>query len=189
MNAQRPANAARIAFGATVALALFATLFTSVALSQKAAAPDIKVGDRWQFVVYYTVPSTTPNREWIIRSITSNTIEGTENGEPLVLTRELNVIDSASNKNSNPHGLRFPLEVGKRWQYENDWVFKPKGSKGHARVDVEVVAYEKITVPAGEFDAFKLTSIENVSGTSPIGSIYDGEIRRSYWYAPKRGSS
>jgi hypothetical protein len=99
-------------------------------------------------------------------------IEGTENGEPLMLTRELNVLESPRNTNSNPKALNFPLEVGKRWHYVSDWVFKPKGSKGSVAVDVAVLGYEKVTVPAGEFDAFKLVAKETLSGTSPINSQY-----------------
>jgi hypothetical protein len=100
------------------------------------------------------------------------------------LTYELNVVESPRTKESNPKLLSFPLVVGKRWQYVTDWVFKPKGSSGKASVEVAVVAYERITVPAGEFDAFKLTSSEALSGTSPIGSQYAGEATRTYWYAP-----
>ena len=50
-------------------------------------------------------------------------------------------------------------------------------------VDVEVVAHEKVAVPAGEFEAFKLVSKGRVSGTSPINSQYDSEITTTYWYA------
>ena len=57
-------------------------------------------------------------------------------------------------------------------------------SVGRSTVDAEIVGYEKVTVPAGEFDAFKLTSRERLSGTSPVGSQYAGEITRTYWYAP-----
>jgi hypothetical protein len=96
----------------------------------------------------------------------------------------LNVIESPRDKQSNPKLLAFPLAVGKRWQYETDWVFKPKGSNGKATIDVVVIAYERVTVPAGEFDAFKLTSRETLAGTSPIGSEYAGETTRTYWYAP-----
>jgi hypothetical protein len=154
------------------------------ALAQRAELPDIKVGDQWQFVEYYTVPSTTPNRTWVITAVTSTGIEGRDNGETLVLTRELNVLESPRTKNSNPKALDFPLEVGKRWHYISDWVFKPKGSKGSIVVDVTVLAYEKVKVPAGEFDAFKLAAKETLSGTSPINSQYAGEISRAYWYAP-----
>lgn len=163
-------------------IALF--LIGGAALAQSAERPDVKAGDQWKFAVYYTVPSTTPNRSWLITSVSAAGVEGTEDGEPLRLTRELNVIESPRDRQSNPGLLAFPLEVGKRWRYETDWVFKPKGSNGTSVVDVAVLAYEKVTVPAGEFDAFKLSSRESLSGTSPIGSQYAGETTRTYWYAP-----
>jgi hypothetical protein len=154
------------------------------ATAQTADRPDTQVGDQWKFAVYYAVPSATPSRTWLITSISAAGIEGTENGEPLRLTRDLNVIESPRTRESNPRLLAFPLAVGKRWNYATEWVFKPKGSTGKSVVDVAVVAYEKVTVPAGEFDAFRLTSREALSGTSPIGSQYAGETTRTYWYAP-----
>jgi hypothetical protein len=159
-------------------------VFADLAAAQSAERPDVRVGDQWKFAVYYTVPSTIPSRTWLITSVTGVGIEGTENGEPLSLTHDLNVVESPRTKESNPRLLSFPLEVGKRWQYVSDWVFKPKGAKGSFGVEVVVVAYEKVTVAAGEFDAFKLTSRETLSGTSPIGSQYAGETTRTYWYAP-----
>lgn len=166
-----------------VVLSLFS--LTGSALAQKADLPDIRVGDQWQFVEYYASPSTMPNRVWAITSVTAMDVEGRENGEPLRMTRELNVRESPRNKYSNPRALSFPLEVGKRWHYVSDWMFKPKGSKGSIAADVAVVGYEKVTVPAGEFDAFKLTARETLSGTSPIDSQFAGEVIRTYWYAPE----
>jgi hypothetical protein len=160
------------------------TILAHAASAQTVGRPDTKAGDQWKFAVYHTVPSATPNRTWLITSISATGIEGTENGEPLRLTRDLNVIESPRSKESNPKLLAFPLEVGKRWHYATDWLFKPKGSSGKSLVDVAVIAYEKVTVPAGEFDSFKLTSRETLSGTSPIGSQYAGETTRTYWYAP-----
>lgn len=164
--------------------ALVLALFAGSALAQKAELPAVKVGDRWSFVVYYTVPSTTPNRAWAITSVTAGQIEGTENGEPLKLTPELNVIDSPRHSGSNPKALAFPLEVGKRWRYENHWLFKPKGSRGSTVVDVAVVGHETVTVPAGRFDAFRLVARGSLHGTSPINSQYAGETSETYWYAP-----
>jgi hypothetical protein len=165
-------------------VALVLALLANSAMAQKAERPNVKVGDQWQFVLYYTVPSTTPNRAWLITSVTSKNIEGTENGEVLLLTPELNVLESPRSKESNPKALTFPLEVGKHWRYASDWVFKAKDSKGSTVVDVAVVGYEKVTVPAGEFDAFKLTSKGSLHGTSPINSQYGGETTETYWYAP-----
>lgn len=154
------------------------------ALGQTAYLPEVRVGDQWQFVEYYTVASTKPNRAWVVASVTPTAIEGTENGEPLRLTRELNVLDSPRHTAWNPGALSFPLEVGKRWSFATEWIFKAKSSKGSAIVHVEVIAYEKVRVPAGEFDAFKLVAKESLSGTSPINSQYAGETTRTYWYAP-----
>jgi hypothetical protein len=163
---------------------LVLALLTGSALAQIAEQPETRVGDRWQFATYYSERTTTPNRSWIITSIAPAGIEGTENGEPLTMTAELNILESPQSRESNPRLLSFPLEVGKRWRYASDWVFKPKGSNGSLVTDVEVVAHEKVSVPAGEFDAFKLVAKSHVGGTSPIGSQYNAEITTSYWYAP-----
>ena len=151
----------RIPFCIGVGLALLA----GPALAQKAERPEVKVGDRWQFVRYYSVASTKPNLTWEINSVTETEILGTENGEPLRMTPDLNVVDLPERKQSTPKALSFPLEVGKSWRYATDWLFKPKGSMGSIVVDVEVVARERIAVPAGEFEAFKLVSKGWVSGS------------------------
>lgn len=169
----------RIPFSISVGFALLA----GPALAQKADRPEVKVGDRWQFVRYYAEASTKPNLAWTINSVTETEILGTENGEPLRMTPDLNVIESPERKQSNPKALSFPLEVGKRWRYTTDWFFKPKSSSGGLVVDVEVAAYETVVVPAGAFEAFKLVSKGSVSGTSPINSQYDAVITTTYWYA------
>lgn len=168
----------RLAIAISAGLALAAP-----ALAQTTERPDVKVGDRWQFVRYYSVVSTAPNLVWEINSVTATGISATENGEPLLMTLDLNIVDSPMNAQSNPKALSFPLEVGKRWHYATDWLFKPKGSRGHMVVDVEVVAHETVAVPAGEFEAFKLVSKGKISGTSPINSQYDAVITTTYWYA------
>jgi hypothetical protein len=159
--------------------------FTLPAVAQKAERPEVRPGDRWQFVVYYATPATQPNREWLITEVTTTAISGTENGEPLALTPELNVLASPRHTDSNPQALKFPLEVGKRWRYSGTSVLKVKNSTSQSVVDVVVVAREEVSVPAGKFDAFKLTAKGTLSGTAPIGSTYDGtQTNTTYWYAP-----
>ena len=155
------------------------------AFAQTAERPVLKPGDRWRFVVYYAVPATEPNREWVIDSVSPEAIRGTEDGQPLLMTPDLNVLDSPRAQYSNPRWLQFPLAVGKRWNSRTDWWFKPKGSRGRSDVEVQVLAYEPVTVVAGRFDAFKLVAKSRMSGTSPIGSTYDGTVATTtYWYAP-----
>ena len=163
---------------------LVLALLAGPAIAQKAEQPAVKVGDRWQFAAYYSAPSTKPNRTWVITSVTPEALAGTENGEPLRLTPDLNVLESPRHKESNPRSLSFPLEVGKRWRYASDWVFKAKGSSGTVVVDVAVMGHEKVKVPAGDFEAFKLVAKGKLGGTSPINSQYDAETTTTYWYAP-----
>lgn len=166
----------RLLTGAVLLLAL-------PAQAQIADRPSAAVGDRWQFVVFHTVPSRTPNRTWVVTAIGPGRVFGTENGEPLTLTDELNVVDSPRHSESNPKSLSFPLEVGKRWRYDSEWVFKPKSSRGTIAVDVSVVGYESIDVPAGRFEAFKLVATGELGGTSPINSVYAGRTTTTYWYS------
>jgi hypothetical protein len=164
--------------------AVILALLAGSAFAQKADRPAVRVGDQWHFVQYWGTPSAQPNRIWLIQAITSTGIDGTENGEPLTLTPELGVLESPRHKESNPKALLFPLEVGKRWRYESNWVFKAKGSRGSTIVDVAVLGHEKVSVPAGEFDAFKLVAKGSLHGTSPLNSQYAGEATETYWYAP-----
>jgi hypothetical protein len=166
-------------------LALLAlVVLADPAVAQKADRPIVKAGDRWQFVEYYGIPSTVPNRDWVVTSVTPSRVEGTENGEPLMLTSELNVLESPRSKNSNLKALSFPLEIGKQWRFASEWVFKVTGSKGSSIIDVEIVGYEKVNVPAGDFEAFKLESKGNISGVSAKNSVIDAEVSSTYWYAP-----
>jgi hypothetical protein len=161
-----------------------ACAYASAGGAQIAERPDIKPGDRWSFVVYYAFPATVPNRHWRIDTVSATVITGTENGEPLVLTPELNVIDSPTVALSGSKALAFPLEVGKRWRYRTDWIFKPKSSRGSSDYEVSVVDYEDVVVPAGRYAAFGIVAKARLRGTSPVNSRYDGEATMTYWYAP-----
>lgn len=149
-------------------------------LAQKADRPNVKVGDQWRFVV---TPSTSPNLTWVVRSVTPAGIEGTENGEPLLLTPDLNVLESPRRKDSDRRLLNFPLEVGKAWSYDSDYLLKDTGVNGRGDYSVTVLLYGKVRVPAGEFDAFKLESRGSFKGMSRAGPV-SGLISTTYWYAP-----
>ena len=168
----------------TILLAVAAWLGSGAAFAQWAEQPAVVPGDAWQFAVYYTVPSAVPNRSWVVKSVNSVHIEATENGEPLVMTRELNVLDSPRYSESDPRALSFPLRVGDRWRYSTDWLFKAKSSRGNLVVDVKVVSYEAVRVPAGIFEAFRLEAKGQLGGNSPTNTFFAGETTTTYWYAP-----
>lgn len=171
-------SAARRLFSAGFFLA-FAFLAGPV-LAQSADRPSAKVGDRW---VYETrmQPSgaKSPSHTWVITSVTPTRIGGTDNGHPLVLTPELNVLQSADKQHSDERLLSFPLEVGKKWSFVDKFGLLGFQMTARDSVTVAVVGYEKVRVAAGEFEAFRLEA----KGTRVTPS-YSGEISWTYWYAP-----
>jgi hypothetical protein len=168
-----------------LALLLLGTASLGDARAQEAQRPAIAAGDRWSFVVYYGVPATEPNRHWVVKTVTPAAIEATENGQPLRLSHELNVIESPLRQESNTLLLQFPLRVGMTWDYETDTLFKDNQSTARTNARVRVVAHERVRVVAGTFDAFKLEATGSFTGRSRGGPGYlSGEFRSTYWYAP-----
>lgn len=157
---------------------LVVALVTSPALAQKADRPAVKVGDRWTYEVLMG-SAKLPNRARVISSVTPTNIEGKENGERFVLTRDLNDIETPGKKHSNLKLLSFPLEVGKKWSFIDDFATP---AEGRMTCSVVVVGYEKVRVPAGEFDAFKLEA----KGDWVVGQEHNfhGHTAWTYWYAP-----
>ena len=145
--------------------------------------PDVKVGDRWVFVKRSTAGAKL-EYAWVVTSVSPTGIAGTENGQPLALTLDLNIIESPQEKNSDDRFLSFPLAVGKHWSYVNDYVLNDMtlGTlQGHNNESVAVLGYEKVRVPAGEFDAFKLElHCKWASPQAPFPGVCDN----TYWYAP-----
>ena len=169
------------AAGAGVAVAL--TVGACAGLAQTADRPDVKVGDRWVFKVSSRMgPGAVEvsDRVWIVTSVAATGIKGTENGKPLMLTPDLNVLESPRSKDSDPRRLSFPLHLGKQWSYTDNYVLKRQGVEGRISVNAKVVGYEKVRVPAGEFDAFKLER----KGNWQLTSGETGESTETYWYAP-----
>jgi hypothetical protein len=72
----------------------------------------------------------------------------------------------------------WPLEVGKKWTIDVDFV-QPDGSAGNLKQEARVVAYEEVSVPAGKFMAFKIEH----DGFVRVGT-FNGRIVDAFWYAP-----
>lgn len=181
-----PRRSARAPGVAALACALAVlSAWPLAAAAQQAARPQVMPGDRWSFVVYYGTPSTTPNRHWVVTATSPEGIQATENGEPLLLSPDLNVVESPTRRESNLLLLQFPLSIGKRWTYETDTLFKDNQSTARTDARVEVVAHETVRVVAGEFAAFRLEAGGSFTGRSKGGpGVLSGEFRSTYWYAP-----
>lgn len=73
--------------------------------------------------------------------------------------------------------IDVPLTVGKKWDYQFQ---KEGGQQDKIRAQYKVEAYESVSVPAGTFHAFKITSISE--GTSKKITMTQKD---QYWYCPE----
>ena len=105
------------------------------ALAQKAERPEVKAGDQWRFETRINgVAVKWLDRLWVVTSVTPLQIEGTENGKPLTLTPDLNNVESPTRTDSDLRLLDFPLEVGKRWRFSDEYVVTSVDEIGRAHV-------------------------------------------------------
>ena len=170
-------------------LVLFALMasWVGAAIAQNAVSraevPTLKVGDRWK---YEQNDRRTGVREsgldQRITSVTASQIEGIENDGKLLMTTELNIVEtSTAVVVGESKRFSFPLEIGKKWDYKYQYVGKSNGNKGRWQLQATVVGYEKIKVAAGEFDAFK---IEYVGFWNNDANHRNGNLKITNWFAP-----
>ena len=152
-----------------------------------ADAPSYKVGDTWTLIWGRT--DTRPGTPLVMTVVavteTQTTMSSSWNGGP---PKEVHY-DNQGNLTRDGNGttyepsngtLSFPMTVGKSWDFHHVRRFTV-GSIDVSGHD-EIVAFERIQVPAGSFDAYKIVS-HGVNATQP-GRLYDAPFTETYWYAP-----
>ena len=150
----------------------------------RAEAPELKVGDRWKSEVRdRRTKNKESERDRSITAVSATLIEGLENGAKLTMTPDQTVIESPTVVSTGDGGkfLNFPLEVGKKWEHKYNYKSKVSGAAIKWQMEANVVAIEKVKVPAGEFDAYKIQTKgfwnNGLSGNS-------GRLQMTDWYAP-----
>ena len=73
----------------------------------------------------------------------------------------------------------WPLEVGKKWKYENSWTSQD-GTTGTQSQNAEVLSYQGETVEAGTFMAYTI----KYNGRTTNSRGYDAEEEEIWLYAP-----
>ena len=152
-------------------------LIGSTGFAQTALMPDVNafaVGD-----------------EWVWREIDNRTkLESPSPGRRVVIAEEQGlrkaVVDGVPRPLVYPYVFEpsskpwrvWPLEVGKQWKTDVDFV-PTNGGTGNLRLDARVVAYEEVVVPAGRFMAFKI----EYDGFVRTGN-FNGRLSDTFWYAP-----
>ncbi len=151
-------------------------LFASAADAQTAAMPDVstfKVGDLWEW-------RQIDNRTKLEESRSSTSVIEEKGARAMMvdgIQRSLE-FPYLFEPSSKPWRV-WPLEVGKHWQIDVEYV-RPDRTTGHLKSDARVVSYEEVTVPAGKFMAFKIEQ----DGYVRISNGFNGRLVDTFWYAP-----
>jgi hypothetical protein len=171
-------------------VATIIVLFSVNAFAQGTDKPDVHVGDRWSWQHTNGLANEKDlTRIEDIIEVSDNEIrtrvrvKGKSESGIATYTREWNPTDVIyAQYDPNLKEYAFPLEVGKKWKSSADKRLFSNGKHGKFFLEGEVVAFEKVTVPAGTFDAYKINVALDASGTDEDANI--GNTVETYWYAP-----
>ena len=168
-----------------------ALLFFCVAgvANAQSPAPDVHVGDSWK---YRTLDGFTNETQFeaMHRVVEINDREIVVEVHNLskdkvglrYFTREWNAVDTDDGK-YDPYypEFKFPLVAGATWS-EKFTSLSNTGAAGSGFVKATISPQEKVTVPAGTFDAYRIDRDQEVRSNNEAGTVTS--MRMSTWYAP-----
>jgi hypothetical protein len=170
-----------------VPLAVLSLAFASIAAAELAAPPVLKPGDSWE---YRTTNSLDRSQDGTfslaVTSIRQDDylceFTNTRGAKSLSLVaKSLNFLmrPDQSSPSQERKWLSWPLQVGQTWKYS----YRTAGRASPIRYDMEakVEASEEVSVPAGKFQAYRITT----SGTyTREGDNRSGRVNEIVWFAP-----
>ncbi|MFY0604493.1 MAG: hypothetical protein JXQ93_11115 [Flavobacteriaceae bacterium] len=145
--------------------------------TQQPTLVDYKVGEKWVWK-YKGV-----TKEGEVRSDGKDTREIISNNGVLGMTigkDTIPVTEIVKPEESKTPKYNWPLEVGKKWKYENNWTSQD-GTKGNQSQDAEVLSYKEETVEAGTFMAYTI----QYTGKTTNSRGYSANEKEVWLYAPK----
>ena len=160
------------------------------AAAETADAPDLHVGDRWswQHSNLMSMERDFTKIEDVVEIgdkefRTRIRVKGTAGNAYLTYASGWVLLDTGSER-YQPGVVRyaFPLSVGKKWNDTFDRSLLNSGRHGKFEYSAEVVAMEKVTVPAGTFDAYKIIFQFFAVGTDADANV--ATTKEVHWYAP-----
>jgi hypothetical protein len=152
-------------------------------------APDVHVGDNWKF---RTLDGFTNEIQF---EATQRVVEINDREIVIELhnlskdktalhyfTREWNVVDTGDGK-YDPYypEFKFPLAAGVTWSEKYTWI-SSTGVASSGYVAAKVSAQEKVTVPAGTFDAYRIDRDQEVRDNNETAMVT--KTHMTTWYSP-----
>ena len=145
-------------------------------INQQPTIADYQVGEKW---VWKYKGVTTAGE---VRSDGTDTRMIVRMNEGLGMTIDNDTIpltDIVKPDESKTPKYAWPLEVGKKWKYENSWTSQD-GTMGNQSQDAEVLSYQEESVEAGTFMAYTI----KYTGKTTNSRGYNADEEEVWLYAP-----
>lgn len=171
-------------------MAITLAAFCGGAFAQSATQPDVHVGDRWawQHTNKLANEMDSTDIEDIIEITdkeirTRLRVKGRNGSAIMTFDRDWNRIDAANARYApSLKEFDFPLAAGKTWTADADKMLFSNGKHGKFLLKGTVGSMEKITVPAGTFEAYKISLVIDATGSDEDANV--GHTVETLWYAP-----
>ncbi|MFT5953656.1 MAG: hypothetical protein ACI8QD_000494 [Cyclobacteriaceae bacterium] len=149
---------------------------TKFGIAQQPTLVDYQVGEKW---VWKYKGVTT---EGEVRSDGEDTREVVSVDGVLGMTvgnDTIPITDIVKPEESETPKYDWPLEVGKKWKYENNWTSQD-GTTGNQSQDAELLSYQEETVEAGTFMAYTIKYTGKITNSRG----YSANEEEVWLYAP-----
>lgn len=161
------------------------------------SAPPIRAGDAWRYTAYDGYTHLPRGQfDYRVESVQDDMVKVERTHEGRASTelytrnwawreRPLTNLSDLRYQPAIP-ALPFPLHAGKTWRSDIQATDPATGRIYHVRVDGRVLGWERVRVPAGEFDALK---VERRIYAGNFDFFKTEERIHEYdWYAPQVGA-
>ena len=153
--------------------------------------PDVRPGDRWTYRVTDLLSKLTRTSTLETTAVTASRIETrrkagdgatADQGVIEAWDRDWNLLQAADVKFTPFYPtFRFPLEKDKSWSGSVSW--SGSGVTTQHDLKLRVAGWERVTVPAGTFDAIRV-NVRGYIHTTTGSGFGQGTIKDTMWYAP-----
>jgi hypothetical protein len=145
-------------------------------LTQQPTLADYQLGEKW----VWKYKGVTTAGEVRSDGVDTRMIVRMNEGLGMTIGNDtIPITDIVKPDESGTPKYDWPLEVGKKWKYENSWTSQD-GTTGNQSQNAEVLSYQEETVEAGTFMAYTI----KYTGKTTNSRGYNADEEEVWMYAP-----
>ena len=150
---------------------------TKTGITKQPTLADYQVGEKWvwKYKGVTTEGEVRSDGEDTREIVSIDGVLGMTIGEDTIP-----VTDIVKKDESKTPKYAWPLQVGKKWKYENNWTSQD-GTTGSQSQNAEILSYQEETVEAGTFMAYTI----KYTGKTTNSRGYNANEEEVWLYAPE----